>query len=197
MWGTAEERFVRHVLFQESIPFLKSKPALPTRSLKPLRAAARFTSSLRLHHPCKTIELWYPSFGLQAIDCDLGCLVDATAASQWRIVEIQLLASVGWKWGCQPFSCPCSKCEARPKRGLCDMLSKEPWNLILHSQVEVPESGSTLHQLVELASSLQNIELWYPSFGLQAIDCDLGCLVDATAAIQWRIVEIQLLASVG
>ena len=55
------------------------------------------------------IELWYPRFGLQAIDCDLGCLIYATAARQWRIVEIQLLASVGWQWGCQPFSCPCSQ----------------------------------------------------------------------------------------
>ena len=40
-------------LSKETMPFVKSKPALPTRSLKPLRAAARFTSSLRLHHPCK------------------------------------------------------------------------------------------------------------------------------------------------
>ena len=32
-----------------------------------------------------------------------------TAANQWTIVEIELLATVGWKRGCQPFSCLCLK----------------------------------------------------------------------------------------
>ena len=62
-------------LSKESMPFVKSKPPLPTRSLRSLRAAGRFTSSFRLHHPCKKIELRYPRFGLQDIDCDLGCLI--------------------------------------------------------------------------------------------------------------------------
>ena len=31
----------------------------------------------------------------------------ASASSQRRVVQIQLLASVGWKWGCQPFSWRC------------------------------------------------------------------------------------------
>ena len=38
---------------KESMPFVKSKPPLPTRSLRSLRAAARSTSSLWLHHACK------------------------------------------------------------------------------------------------------------------------------------------------
>ena len=41
------------MLSKESMPFVKSKPALPTRSLRSLRAAARFTSSFSLHHACK------------------------------------------------------------------------------------------------------------------------------------------------
>ena len=40
-------------LSQESMPFVKSKPPLPTRSLRSLRAAARSTSSVCLHHACK------------------------------------------------------------------------------------------------------------------------------------------------
>ena len=65
-------------LSKEFMPFVKSKPALPTRSLRSLRAAAHVASSaLRLHNACK-----YPRFGLQDIDCDLGCLIYATAASQ-------------------------------------------------------------------------------------------------------------------
>ena len=59
------------------------------------------------------IESRYPKFGLQDIDCDLGCLIYAyiyaTAASQWRIVEIQLLASVGWKRVCESSGCRCSQ----------------------------------------------------------------------------------------
>ena len=55
------------------------------------------------------IELWYPIFGLEDIHCDLGCLIDATAASQSRIAEIEFLASVGWKRVCEPFGCRCSQ----------------------------------------------------------------------------------------
>ena len=96
------------------------------------------------------IELWYPSFGLQAIDCDLGCLIYATAASQWRIVEIQFLASLRWKPGCQPFSCRCSqKWLTAEKRFVPHVCPRNPcllillWNLSLRSLPEawVPESG--------------------------------------------------------
>ena len=38
---------------KESMPFVKSKPPLPTRSLRSLSAAARSTSSLWLHHAGK------------------------------------------------------------------------------------------------------------------------------------------------
>ena len=87
-------------------------------SLQSLREAwgpwERQHTSPALHSGCimlAKIELWYPRFGLQDIDCDPGCLmyIYVTAASQWRIVEIQLLASVGWKRGCEPFGGPCSK----------------------------------------------------------------------------------------
>ena len=50
-------------------------------------------------------------------------------------------------------------------------------NLALYEKLEVPESCSTLHQLIMVASCLQKIELGYPSFGLETIDCDLGCFV--------------------
>ena len=41
--------------------------------------------------------------------------------------------------------------------------------LPLYQKLEVPESCSTLHQLIMVASCLQKIELWYPSFGLQVL----------------------------
>ena len=45
------------------------------------------------------------------------------AANQWTIVEIVPLATVGWKWGCQPFSRRCSLnvMHCRKERDLFDM----------------------------------------------------------------------------
>ena len=140
------------------------------------------------------IGLWYPSFGLQTIDCDLGLFYTATAESQWRIVEIRLLATVGWKQGCQPaFQLPMlAKCDALPKRDLCDMFvagihshhhhsfwnSKHP----LYQKLEVPESCSTLHQFWIISSS--------PS-----LCC--SCRKNQSYAKNWTIAKIELLATVG
>ena len=52
-------------------------------------------------------ELWSPRFVTIQWLCSQLCYV--TAANPWTIVEIELLATVGWKWGCQPFSCSCLK----------------------------------------------------------------------------------------
>ena len=41
------------------------------------------------------------------------------ASKQWRIVEIQLLASVGWKWGYQAFSCPRSLNVTHCRKEIC------------------------------------------------------------------------------
>ena len=50
-------------------------------------------------------ELWPPRFVTMQWLCSLLCYV--TAAHQPTLVEIELLATVGWKWGYQPFSCRC------------------------------------------------------------------------------------------
>ena len=104
-----------------AVPFVKSKPPLPTRSLRLLRAAVRSTSSaLWLHHAHPFVaaaekslshaekqRVWSRSCGLQDLlqycDCALSCAMRRT------LVEIEFFATVGWKWGCQPFSCPCSQ----------------------------------------------------------------------------------------
>ena len=44
------------------------------------------------------MKLWYPRCALSNIDCDLGCFLYASAARQWRIVEIQLLAAFDRPW---------------------------------------------------------------------------------------------------
>ena len=42
-----------------------------------------------------------------------------TAANQRTVVEIELLAIVGWKWGCQSFSCPCSQNVTHCRKQMC------------------------------------------------------------------------------
>ena len=104
-------------LFQASVPTISlgnAKHPLPTRSLRLLRAAVHSSSpALWLHHshPCVTAaektlshakkqRVWSRSCGVQ----DLLQWWYETAANQGTLVEIELLATVGWKWGCQPFS---------------------------------------------------------------------------------------------
>ena len=84
-----------------------------------------------------------------------------------------------------------SKCDALRKGDLWDMFVKgihsfcEILASTPYQKLKVTESGSTLHQLcIIIASCLQKRELRYPRFGLQDIDCDLGCLIYATAASQ-------------
>ena len=118
---------------------------------------------------------------------------------QW--VKIELLATVGWKWGCQPFSCRCSQNMTHCRKEICSTcLSKcqlsirSPcllWNQslqsLLYQKREVPESCSTLHQQCTMvASCLQKRELRYPRFGLLDIDCDLGCFTYATLGDCWK-----------
>ena len=118
-------------LFQESIPafiFWNSKHPLPTRtrSLSFLRAAVRSISpalnggimpipSLQLQKNivlCREAE-WSLSCGLQDFlqcsDCAVSAWCYVTVANQRTIVEIELLATVSWKWGCRPFSSRCSQ----------------------------------------------------------------------------------------
>ena len=49
--------------------------------------------------------------------CSQLCYV--TAANQWTILEIELLATVGWKCGCQPFSCRCKQNVANCRKETC------------------------------------------------------------------------------
>ena len=107
-----------------------------------------------------------------------------TVANQRTSVEIELLATMSWTCGCQPLSCPCSQNVMHGQKEICPAW----WTCL--SKVPIPTRS--LRPL-----SLQKIESRHPRFGLQDIDCDLSCLIDATAASQWRIVEIHLLASAG
>ena len=143
MWCTAERRLVRHdstCLFQESIPAISlgnAKHPLPTRSLRSLRDSMlhQFCIMPVSSHPSLQLqkkrpvsfreakglgtELWSPIFKfLKCSDCALSCAY-VTAANPWTVVEIERLATVGWKWGCQSFSCPCSQNVTHCRKEIC------------------------------------------------------------------------------
>ena len=90
----------------------------------------------------------------------------ASASNQRRVVQIQLLASVGWKWGCQPFSWRCLQNVTHCR--------KEIWS-----------------------PRFCTIQWLCRRFGLQDIDWLCSQLWHVTAANQWTVVEIELLATVG
>ena len=53
------------------------------------------------------MQLWSPRCFEILWLCSQLCY--ETAANQRTLVEIEHLATVGWKWGCQPFGCRCSQ----------------------------------------------------------------------------------------
>ena len=237
-------------------PFVKSKPPLPTRTWVP-KSGSTFhqlcITLLFLHHAHpflaaaekkKKVEnaclmLRSRGFGLGVVVSKICynavivlsvCYV--TAANQWTIVEIELLATVGWKWGCQPFSCPCSKNLIHFPKEMCSTcLSKEsmPFNNFLQSRPPLPTRSLSsrerqyappaLHYIIIVASCpsvrcscrkkekgrkrlsyAEKQRVWSRSCGLQDLLqmqwlCSQLCYV--TAANQWTIVEIELLATVG
>ena len=70
------------------------------------------------------IELWYPRFELQDIDCALSC--DLWLLQTNEALSRLSLATVGWKRGCQPFSCRCSLNVMHCRKEICSTcLSKE------------------------------------------------------------------------
>ena len=84
-------------------------------------------------------ELWSPRF--VTMQCLCSQLWYETAANQRTLVEIELLATVGWKCGCQPFSCPCSQNATRCRKEICSTcLSKEsmPFDPFLKSKPPLP-----------------------------------------------------------
>ena len=145
-----------------------------------------------------------------------------TAANQWTIVEIELLATVGWKWGCRPFSCRCSQNVTHWQKEICSTsLSKESIPTIhfgyckhplparrrfLRAAVSSTFFALWLHPahpfVAATGKNLSDAEkqrVWSRSYGLQDLlqcsDCALSCAM--WLLHQWTIVEIELLATEG
>ena len=127
-----------------------------------------------------------------------------TAANQRTIVEIELLATVGWKCGCQPFSCPRSQNVTHCRKEICSTCSfKESipaipfWNskrplaagsrflradcvqCALHYGCIMPVP--LLQRQEKDASYAEKQRVWSRSFFLQDLlqcsDCALSCAI--------------------
>ena len=151
--------------FQESTPYSYQKLELPESGStlhqpKWWHHAHPFVAAAEKHCVMQrsrvVIELWSPRFLTMQWLCCQWCYV--TVANQRTIVEIELLATVSWKWGCRPFSSRCSQNVMHWRKEICStFLSLEFIEIKAstpHQKLEVPESGSTLHQLcIVFASS--------------------------------------------
>ena len=61
-----------------------------------------------------------------------------TAANQCQIVEIELLATVGWKCGCQPFSCRCTQNVTHCRKEIC-------WTCLFKESIPAIPFGNSKH----------------------------------------------------
>ena len=116
MWRTAERRFVRHVCFRNpfttfllGIPRIHSLPeAWGPWELQYAPPALHYVCIMPI--PSSQLQkktcLMQRSRGFgHAVVVSKTCF-HVTAAKQWIVRGIELLTTVGWKWGCQLFSCP-------------------------------------------------------------------------------------------
>ena len=138
MRRTAERRFVGHVCLRNPfLPFLVGIPSI--HSLAEASSWERQHAPPVLHYGCimpiPSLQLqkkapvscreakrlvtqsWSPRCVAMQWLCSQLCYVTAAI-----VIEIELLATVGWKWGCQPCSWPMlAKWDALPKGDLLDM----------------------------------------------------------------------------
>ena len=109
--------------------------------------------------------LWSKNDLLWHLSMSAPCFHVARATKQWRIVEIEFLAMEGWKWGGQPFSCPCSLKES--KRDVC---LRNPcfWgNLSLHSLPEAWAPPALHYGWIMLAKDRVVVStLWITGYSL-------------------------------
>ena len=113
MWCTTEKRFMRHVCCRNPFP---PSPFL-SDSKHPLY------QKLEVPESCSTLHQFWIISSSPSLCCT--CRKNQSYAKNWTVAKIELLATVGWKQGCQPFSCRCWQnvmhCRKEIYAYLCDM----------------------------------------------------------------------------
>ena len=159
MWRTAEKRFVGHVCLRNLfLPFL-----FGIQSIHPLPEAYCIMPipSLQLEkinspvHRNRGFGHWVvvSKISYNAVIVLLVVLCDC-CKPMIHLWEIELLATVSWTCGCQPFQLPMfAKCDALPKGDLLDMFVKgilsrysfrEFQASTSYQKLDVLETGGTL-----------------------------------------------------
>ena len=112
--------------------------------------------------------VWSPTF--VTIQWLWSQLCYMTAANQWAVGQIELLAKVGWKRNCQSFSCPCSlnvmHCRTETCSTWFDMFVSGVHSCHFFGKcqasapdkkLEVPERDSMLHQFCIMPASCPSL----------------------------------------
>ena len=168
-------------------------------------------------------ELWSPRFVTMQWLCSRLCYV--TAANQRKCVEIELLATVSWKWGCRPFSCRCSQNVPHCRKEICSTCSfKESIPTIPCVNSKHPIPARSLRFFLRAAACSTSSALWLHHAHPFVVTAGKACLMQrstgfgrgvvvskicynavivlselcyVTAANQRTIVEIELSATVS
>ena len=226
MWCTAEKRYVPHVCLRNPFPLFlwEFQASTPCQKLELPESRVRSAISA-LNHGCIML---IPSLQLQKKTCHMQRsrgsghgVVISKKCYKWTIVEIEILATVVWKRGCQPFSCRCSQNVMHCRKEICSTcLFKESIPTIplgIPSIHSLPEAWASwephtfrhlciksrlYHAHPFVAAAEKNLsyaekqrglvtELWSQRIVLTYCLCSY-----VTAANQWTIVEIEILATV-
>ena len=146
MWCTAERRCVPHVCLRNPFPLficgIPSIHSLPETwaSWEP-RTFRHLCIKSWLHHAHPFVAAAEKTCLMHISDCvqDLD--------NQWTIVEIEILATVVWKRGCQPFSCRCSQNVMHCRKEICSTC------LFKESIPTIPLGIPSIHSLPEAWAS--------------------------------------------
>ena len=191
-------------LFKESIPTIpcvNSKRPIPARSLRFfLRAAACSTgSALWLFHAQASVVTAGKACLMQrSRGSGRGVVVSkicynavivlselcyVTAANQRTPVQIELLATVSWKWGCRPFSCRCSQNVPHCRKEICSTCSfKESIPTIPCVNSKHPIPARSLRFFLRAAACSTGSALWLHHAHPFVVTAEKACLMQRSGA---------------
>ena len=129
-----EKRFMRHriCLRNPFLPFLLGIPSIQPLPEATASCPSLHCSSKKKQSHAQKQRVWSLSCGLQDFlqrsDCALCVLL--LLQTNDSFVEIELLATVSWTCGCQPFSCRCSQNVTHCPKEICWTCFSlvNPWN---------------------------------------------------------------------
>ena len=176
MWCTAGKRFMRHVCCRNPFP---QSPFLLEFQLSTLPEA---WGPWELQHAPPVLNYFIKPIPLLHLQEKPVLCKELNNCQDWAFSNSGLEAGLPASLSAEDVGKMWCTVEKRFMHIYATCLFKESmflWksNLALYQKLEVPERCSTLHHLIMVASCLQKIELWYPSFGLQVLIVISACFI--------------------